>query len=675
MLKPAAVLALFLFGFVGSRHLSGPDTASDSPGPDDPPPVQNLSHARLPPVLQPPTEKMDRARADELFKEGRPDQALAAYQTLAAARKIPPASDLSYRMALCHEELAAWDNALRIYQDLVQHGRDAEAAAAQLGQGAVHFRRGQPGEASALLWPLVLQAGRFGPECAAPCRSSLSAGSIACRGQRRRHLRARKNETLPPARMPWRLEASSIGRRLDLPKPAEKVEEKIVVTQANAGSEPVLVEAFVPRSPVLQSLERLAKAGNLQMSWSPKAEKAVEGRLISMALANRNLLDVLQAMLAPYDLVCRIDDGQASIACAEEVRGDVLMHHRRLQAKRALQSAALVHPNHALTPAAYLALGNLEAGHDLTEALAWYERLLQEHPRSRLTLEAAFKRGALLQQAGKYPEAQKAFFQVADEAPGHPLTPHALLRIGRMRLEAGELQKAVSILKRSHALATDVPTRAVAALTLGAALALSEQPRATTELLSNHREPFQVESCRQSAAFLAAYARHRSAAQAKQVRREDTELLAALMAWQDDAFQGGLGQLLKGLAYADLGMLEQVVPILEKALPHEQGPLAREMTFRLADALARTKKTAEATRLFTELAESKGPWSHQAHFELATLDLQGDRIQSCLDRCRQLLGEPSTLSHAAILNVMGRAYERQGRFDQAARCFAGNVPE
>jgi hypothetical protein len=75
------------------------------------------------------------------------------------------------------------------------------------------------------------------------------------------------------------------------------------------------------------------------------------------------------------------------------------------------------------------------------------------------------------------------------------------------------------------------------------------------------------------------------------------------------------------------------------------------------------------------LAQSKSPWTPLAEFQLARIDLQENRPGECVQRCRKLLYQPTTLETAALLGLLGQALERLGQHDQAARCFAGQFPE
>jgi hypothetical protein len=66
----------------------------------------------------------------------------------------------------------------------------------------------------------------------------------------------------------------------------------------------------------------------------------------------------------------------------------------------------------------------------------------------------------------------------------------------------------------------------------------------------------------------------------------------------------------------------------------------------------------------------------QAMLQLARIDLNAERRDSCLRTCRDLLKtQPDSSVVQEALKLMGLAYERQGDHYQAAICFAGMLPE
>jgi tetratricopeptide (TPR) repeat protein len=387
-------------------------------------------------------------------------------------------------------------------------------------------------------------------------------------------------------------------------------------------------------------------------------------------------MDVVRDLTDPLDLVGEWHGESLRVSTADELRPEAVRDHRSATARRALRDAVAHYSGHPLAPAAYLVLGNLHCENlELPQAISWYERLLREMPRSRLGVEANYNLALIHQRLGNSAAARQAYYRVVDAGPAHPLAPLAFVRLGHMYLEEGELRKAISVLRRADTLADEPHTRGVAALTLAAAYAVTDEPQAAVTLLQKRREFLQQEPFRQGALFLNAYAEYRTAVLRRQFRREANELLAALLQLRQDLPLRGFGILLVGRAYHDLGLWEQVVQTYRRALPGMKGPLLQEINLGLAEALAKVSQFDEATRLYESVIESGSPLGPLAILRLAEIDLQADRLTQCLERCRTVLRHPDSVSSAAVMTLMGQAYDKQGDHRRAAECFAGRNPE
>jgi hypothetical protein len=124
-----------------------------------------------------------------------------------------------------------------------------------------------------------------------------------------------------------------------------------------------------------------------------------------------------------------------------------------------------------------------------------------------------------------------------------------------------------------------------------------------------------------------------------------------------------------------VALWEQAMQLLEHVVESARGPLAHEARFRLAEALVRQQKGAQAKDELRRVVEEGGPFAPLAEFHLASLDLDANRVPACLKRCRALLTTPSSVRVADVLTLMGRAYERSGNYAFAAKCYAGELPD
>jgi tetratricopeptide (TPR) repeat protein len=658
------VAAGFLAGL--SLSLAFPPT-SRAPAPPDP--DERGSDPRH--ELLATFHKIDLAKAEALFKEGRYRQALAIFEPAIAGDKATGAVVL-LRAALCHERLGEFDSAIRLYRRLVEHGAESAVTLASLAQARLYLARNHSAEARTVLTPLVLQARRYLADTVlladAECLWSLALAHLALGPST-----ARTHPELAFASFAW--DPERYLEALAQP-PAQGADggERLRVTTAPGSAEPTIVEARMTLQPVRQVLDRIAHAAGFTMSWTAEAINQANARKTTLWLADRPAIDVLRAVAVQADLVCIVQDGSITLTTAAAAADQSRAAFRRAAAERALHGVIARHPRHDWTAAAYLARAALDVEDDPGVALHWCERLILEAPRSPLTVNASFRRGLILEQRGELAEAEKAFFHVVDQAPGHALTPEALLHIGSMQLQAGEIGKAISVLRRGAALGAEPTVQARLALMLAAAHAVSDEPLAALAALARQRETLAGDAYRPVAAFLAAYARYRQAVLTQRLMRQDHELVAALLHFPNDTSLGVYGPILAARAFADAGMPEQAAQTLQAALPSTKGPLAHEAKHRLGQALARLGKNSEAARLFEELTQGQHRFTASAHLQLATLDLNANRPDACLERLHALMREPGTLNVAEVLTVMGRTYERKRDFVRAAQCFAGELP-
>lgn len=674
--KIAAILGLFALGLVVGWATKGkpvdPDDTSKAASDG-----KHVAGAAESPRIRGESEVAAALhRGRELLQEGRWQQALGTFQKLADESKGAVPGPLALRLAQCHEELGQWNNALQMLQLAMAQGSATQAQVAQLGQARVQLRRQQSAAAQALLWPIVLRAGNFGPTTPAVVEAEyLLALALAQESMPKKKHESLEPMNLPPLGMEWDLERPYAWLTQPSPK-AEKEPRSGITARQNpgqAGAE--LVDVAVNAMPAREAIEKLASAAQRKVVWSAEATHLVQHRTVTLALSARPWSSVLQDAAATLGLACNVTANQVQVTTVAEIPVAARAEQRRAHATGRLQAAIQAHPDHVLAPAALLALGHLDAAGKSEPAEGPYQQLIQKAPRSRLAVNAAFHQGVWLRRAGRLPEAQQWLFRVVDQAPGHPLTPPALLHIGQMYLEQGDWRQARSLLHRAESQGGKSSTRSAIVLTLAAATVLSDEPREAVPLLVKNQDLWPDEATKHMAGFLAAYARYRHALGSGKSARQANELTIGLLRVPSDSVLGALAQRMQAAAFRDLGMWQQVVEVCEKASGRVQGPLADELTFRLGEAQVRLQKDQDARRALTAVVDTKGNWSAWARFELAGLELQQNRLDQCMVHCQWLLQSTHAVPIREVLALMGRAYERQGKFAVAAKCFAGEVPE
>jgi TolA-binding protein len=694
------ILCLFQLGLLlGVMSFTSRSTAPESEGREGRVNADTVvptgSHKPQPEAPLPSVPGGDMGRADALVREGRYESALAIYQPLTLGAAASLRDVLNYRLALCQEGMGRWDQALATYRTLSGRGPVSRAAtAAQLGQARTWIRLKRPAEAKDLLYDLMLRsadpnlrehvivdatrASRSSQALLADARYLLALALTLEAGRPGRP--SPLNDSLAShTATDWAVE-----RLLDAAAPTqerapavmESPQDVLMVQRLRSGAEDNLVRASIRRAPVSEVINQLADKCGLKPRWTARAEHLAAGRTCTLQIDNLPLPDVLRALADPPGLLWKIEADKLELSAEQEADREALIAYRVSVARRGLRDAILKYPGNPMTPAAYLELGNIETGANrLKEAIAWYERLIRELPRSPVVIEAYYNLGVSEHRIGDFDAARKAFYQVADRAPGHELAPLAYLRVGQLYLEQYDPEHALVPLRRAVAVSTGSQVQGASIVTLAAASLMLDNPRAAMATLLQNRSGVNREPYRTMASFLDSLARCRVTKDRKELRRESSVLLGALLAVQEGRALGPVGKLLVGQAYRELGMSEQMAAVYEKALHDLRGPIAAEMTYSLADYWLTIDKKPAAVGLLASLAGSRDRrWAPRARLRLAEIALEEKQPEQCLLWCRQLLREPNPKELPAIWRLMGRACEQKGDHARAASYYRGEMP-
>jgi tetratricopeptide (TPR) repeat protein len=627
-------------------------------------------------------EGKDLRLADAYLREENPGLALPFF--LAPGQPRASLSDqLLFRVGLCQEGLGKWEEASAAYREAVARATNPRmAAAAQMAHARLDVRQGKPREAKVLLFPLLLQSG------SAQKLESSSVAEAQCLLALARCLEVLPNQNCPlvddwlvrPDNAHWPIGHSVLWTT---PAPASKEGGKPLPMSFDLlpsladGKEYGLIRGAAEEMGVKEAVDKIAAFAKLTVEWSESAGQKTQGRTADLALEDMPLIEVVRGLTEPLGLVAICKDDRLRIQADAEVPWDELAKYRAIVARRCLRDAVLAHPEHPLAGAAYLELGNDEAMRQaFPEAAGWYERLLRQNKRSSLTTAAFFNLGLVHIAQKNYELARKYLFRVVDGSPGHELAPRAYFQIGWTYLLQGSPAEAVDPLQRAVATAGDAPMRPKAALLLAAAHLSNASPKNANESLVANREAVNREPNRAIAAFLDGLARYRVAVERKQSRVQSAELLAALMAFPEQNPLGCVGQLLRGHAFRELGMSDQMAKIYEEAVGHCSGAVADEMNYHLAHYFCDTGKRPAGAALLRALAsKAAGKWSAAAQLRLAAISLEEGRPQECLLFCEPLLTLEPPSDRLALLKLMGQAHEALGNYEQAAQCYAGQLPK
>ncbi len=637
---------------------------------------QTPAHNPLP--LPAPRAADDLERGDRLLRSGRYDLALTVFQAFGPNVAAPLRDQVQYRIALCLEGLGRWEEAVTAYRALLPQNPNRQVVvAAEVGLGRVWLRSGRPAEAVELMCRQRLRSAldaQVSPAALEEARYVLALALAAEATPPPTGTALERLREATPTRWPIERALTWVNPAAETP-PRKTGPEEIAVDKVPARPEARRVRVSVTQKPVARLLDTVAAQCGLRPQWSAKALQRAEGRVADVYVDHCAFQDLARDLACPLRLVWQVQEGVVSWLAAEERSAEELRTFRLGLARRALREAAAADPEHDLAATAYLALGNLEAeAGQLRAAAAWYEQLIRDQPQSPLRVEAHYNLGLVEQGLGHPEAARKAFYRVVDEGPAHALAAQAYLAVGRSWLEEGRPDQAVSPLRRGLAVGSGSPVQPAIIVHLAASYLWAGNPRAANALLVAHPAQVNQPPYRQTATFLDALSRFEAAGDRRQTRHAN-DLLAAVLSVPQPADLGSLGALLVGRAYQELGLIDPMTAVYEKALPQARGPVAEEMSYALAEGRWSAGQTDEAKKLLLALAtRGDGRWSRAAKLRLAQLTLQDNRPEEALWWCRQLLPAQPPEQLPALLQLMGRAFERLGDYEQAARCFRGDKP-
>jgi tetratricopeptide (TPR) repeat protein len=676
------ILCLFQLGLLIGGYRVWSHSRPTAPGP-----ALSEPRAASPPrvtaqAISPVPLIAELGRGDDLMRQGRYELALGVYRGLVAgaAGRVP--DTLRYRIALCFEGLGRYDQAVATLRVLVSQTADPVLAmAGEVGQARIWFLVGRPAEAKNLACDLILRVGDgevSEPSLVEDARYLLGlalareAITIDCTDPF-------ADPCLARATLDWlaedgldRLAASKEPRQ-----PAEAV-EVVRADRTASGSEDARLTIFLPDTPISAVIDRVAGECGLRAEWTAAARRQADARSTTVTLGDSALPEVLEVLTEPLALAWGIKDGAVYISTRQEVGHESIAAYRITVARRALRGVVERNPRHPWAAAAILELGNIDfTGGSLEDAAATYESLAREFPRSRARVEAFYNLGQAERRLGKFDAARRALYSLVDGFPAHILAPPAYLAIGRMFFEEADTEHAISPLRRALTLSAGSDCRPAAAVLLAAAHLVTNNAAAAAAVLRENREDLKGERFRETAGLLVALARYYGAQDARKSQREARGLLSALVASETDNLLGPVGVLLRGRAYRELGLGEQMAALYEAALSQpSRGPFAAEMTYDMAEFLYGAGRPDDALAYYKELIDHPdAKWANRSRGRLAEIAFDEQRFGDAIARCRELLGTADPLHAAETLKLMGRAYEQLGDHQRAAVCFAGQRPD
>jgi tetratricopeptide (TPR) repeat protein len=617
-----------------------------------------------------------RKKADRLLLAGSPVQALELLRGLKPDGRKVRAAHVHYRAGLCQEILGNTDLATAAYRQAgSEEGGDTLRPAILLAHARILFRDQRFAEARTLLQPLTLNE----QDSEAPPIFRQDARFLAAFALAAEHLGSAEKsvlrETFDANRVFFAFRYVDDLPPFATPKESARKAEDHIEIHVEEGKEPRVKSARFLKKNAVEAIDAIAKACGWKAEWSEKAKARAAERALTIGVEQWTAAELVQRAADSIEVACIVEKDALRLRNPEELSATEASHYREAFAERMLQGLLRSDADHPGFGYAMLRLADL-AFHRRkpAEAEAWLKRIVADHPYSNWAVPAHFGLASMRFEEGNLVAVRRHLFQAIDLAPGNDATAEAYLRIGQTLLEEGDATSAVRHLRRAQGLLAGSPLLPRATLlTVAAHLALDE-PDAAQTLIAAQRPHLRKGEFERPFVFLNALTQYRVAKAKSMGRRELRDLYETAKAVGDEPILGRWGRYLQARAFLDMNLPHESLPIAESTLGSAKGPICDPLRYVRGESLAHLGRKEEAAKDFEMLESSAAEkWRRQAIWQLAQFDLENDRLDDCVRRCR-LLWHDAT-NRGDLLQVWGEALRRQGDFVPAAKAFGGAVPE
>lgn len=427
-------------------------------------------------------------------------------------------------------------------------------------------------------------------------------------------------------------------------------------------------------------LHNLLSGCRLQCELSPQSLRQLAGRTQQIHVGESRLANLLDGITIPYDLCWQQEGDQILIRHREEMPQDEVRACRLKSAERILRIAVTDGAVSRQVGHSRMALATLLYEQKrAADAVQFLQVQIESEPRSVVETEAAFNLGKCLMSLNERNEAREAFLRSIDAAGGTAdVKIAAYIFTSRLLLENNQSKLAVSNMMRGVALSDGTTMQPFAALQLGSAYLIFDNPQGANSVLMERREELANGPGREAAAFVSALARFRAAVLVDRREREGWAVVSALAEFKPEKYCGGHWAVLVAEACEELGLEGQATDAYLLALKKLPTSWLRDRTvMRLAARYQKDQEFEEARLLLATLTTTEADqMSVQAKLRQAEVSLDQNHPEDAIRTCRLLIDATDTPQlERAALRIMGRAYERKKNHQAAIFCFAGMLPE
>lgn len=621
-------------------------------------------------------------RADDQFREGRIASAMKLYGAAIEAHPTVLDPMVQFRWALCAESLGMLDEAAERYQMLA----DATTAPAwkgfaQWGLSRVLFEQQKTELAHRITTELWLNQ----ETSARLWRSELlhwHAHLLYRRAAGETTVRLLDDKTFAGCRIVVRpsllLEIASRIHASETAAPFELPAEAAVPISTGKDPEAMYAQYRSGGATVYEAVNQFCDAAHWSVHWSMAADQLARSHRCRASVNRGSVACLLDALCDGARLMWTWDNSVLRISEATE---DDEASRKRFQlqaASRSAREAIELYRDARWSPYSRLAIAQIEwLGGMQAASRKSLDDLIANSPKGDLLAEAWFNLGKVHLYENAVDKSLAAFQRAIDNSMGGGLEPIANLYLGRLLLESNEPKRAVVPLRRSLALAAP-RDRGTAALTLGVAYVLSDQPQNTAEILRSSQNWLDVDETRDAAAFTSCLAQVLGGHDPTRLKYDLRSLMTSISHVRSEQFFGRSGAVLVAMAYRELGLNGEASEICQDAIAH-MPPCALRMKLELMlvdEFLDRQDFEATEARLRLICDSSNEEVRLMAYKRLCDLLLDLDRRDEAeIEALTWLKACSNPDQQAVALHTLGRCLQKKGDYLNAALCFSGSMPQ
>lgn len=625
------------------------------------------------------------AASDEWLRTGYFSRALTGFDVVLKHSEAPSKDSIRFRIALCREFLGETSAAQQQYRGLAESSKfRAIRSMSQLGEARCLAARGQTELLRTQFLPAaILDESAFPDQVTGEFLHLIArAMMLSARQAVPQSAEARVSQidtlaipTLTPTSedVLQRLASMPVDNAVDLPVFQ-------VLQNAEESPDSCFVRVNQPRVGVLSLLTSMLQECGFESKISADVLTTIQGHGQSLIVSDKSLSLILDGICLRFGLVWQASNTTISFKTLDEaVELEVAEFNSRMT-ERLLRWAIVSASDSYQSHSSQLLLGvvHYDRG-EYVDAAHVFQVYLERHPHTILTGLAAFNLAKCYVRTNQLTEAEESLLQGIDHTHSTFDTRiAAYMYLGRLRLESGQLQEAVSTLIRGLSQSHGHQSEAAIGLLLSSGYLLADNPHAANSVLMERRSLFVRPQQKAAAAFLSAYCRLRRAAEPSRVARETQSVVSALADFRPEKMQGKHWYLLVASAYEDVGLRSNAIGTYVAALGNDLPEFVMEhCCAELAELYYAEGQLDQAEALFQAIPGKEGSQVYsRTMLSRARLAFQNEDMDSVITYASDVArnnSDESTVRQA--LRILGEAYERKGEHLAAVYCFAGMVPD